>query len=912
MVKVIHKIQAEISKPNFFQAIVAKQFDSDSRFLNVTFVHEGNKIDLPNTATVTINATRNDGEKKKFAGTVNSDGTATVPLAYWMLELEGKVICDVSATDTSGRKLTTTNFTIEVERASCDSGDVSTDENYDVLLKLIEDVGKVTPDQTYDPTSTKAQSGIAVAQAVEQALKDFTPEQLQEDVAKHENILNGSAEISITDLSVYEQTVGQPNQNGAATNWVIKDTFKHIVIPVPETGCKLRMTANADANLLYCGLKSYTQPTTASSPLEYSDDAEWNKRFSLIYNNSIEKDIADDVKYILLVTLNGGLDATPSSFEIHKEANTGLVDEVNQLKIADDETKQYIDTFKAPLPLDSNGNVILPTEGSVLMFNDDGTTYYGKISNGGNSGGSDGDVDNGGGDDDGGSVSADTSPKIAEYDKRTNKQTTSEDLSTEDFTGGCVTEWYDMPDPNDIIVGSIPYNLTNIISSTVQTKDADGNLTWWDESPLFKNGSMGKSIGIYGAFTYNQFRLTLQTSYIEDSYLYWENTGDIIFAGKNTEYYGLKNIDGTPATDGTTDQIPPTEDIPSTDTTSNYGLSEEFFNAITNTIKDWQIECGGDYRKTPLVITTDQHNVTNKGIFDMLGDTLDMYSISKVVNLGDTVTTWVDADAEHLLYKDVDLEKWRESIKAIPLKKQLNVFGNHDADYLEGANNGIGRTPIGQARLYQYFPNEDVRITNNNGWFVTYDNRFNVKYVVISNFEKQTTAYGAQAPLSTEQLDFIIDEFSKDDGYDIVVLSHFPIYSTLNRVSPVGEEITDTGTYFIESANATIKDAFLNLINARKNKTSGTIKDFYNVEHSYDFSQCKNDILCGLHGHTHYDAFEYVGGMDNGLMNVSFDYFQKNYTVHFAIVDRANNQLNVWKVDDTATVNNYQIPFNKV
>ncbi len=173
MVKVIHKIQAEISKPNFFQAIVAKQFDSGSRFLNVTFVHEGNKIDLPNTSTVMINATRNDGSKEKFAGTVGSDGTATVPLAYWMLELEGKVICDVSAIDTSGRKLTTTNFTIEVEKASCDSGDVSEDENYDVLLKLIEDVGKVTPVLVYDPTSENAQSGIAVAEGIKKETSIF-------------------------------------------------------------------------------------------------------------------------------------------------------------------------------------------------------------------------------------------------------------------------------------------------------------------------------------------------------------------------------------------------------------------------------------------------------------------------------------------------------------------------------------------------------------------------------------------------------------------------------------------------------------------------------------------------------------------------------------------------------------------
>lgn len=137
MVKIIHKIQCEISKPNFFQAIVAKQFDSGSRFLNVTFANENNKIDLPKNATVTINATRTDGTEESFPGEVDNDGTATVPLTYWMLELEGKVVCDVSAIDSEGRKLTTTNFTIEVERASCNNSVAPGDESYDLVVRLV-------------------------------------------------------------------------------------------------------------------------------------------------------------------------------------------------------------------------------------------------------------------------------------------------------------------------------------------------------------------------------------------------------------------------------------------------------------------------------------------------------------------------------------------------------------------------------------------------------------------------------------------------------------------------------------------------------------------------------------------------------------------------------------------------------
>ncbi len=101
------------------------------------------------------------------------------------------------------------------------------------------------------------------------------------------------------------------------------------------------------------------------------------------------------------------------------------------------------------------------------------------------------------------------------------------------------------------------------------------------------------------------------------------------------------------------------------------------------------------------------------------------------------------------------------------------------------------------------------------------------------------------------------------------------------------------------------------LFNARKNKTSGTVTDSEGVDHTFDFSGCTTDILCGLHGHTHIDAYNYVGGTETGLMNVSFDWFDGN-TVHFVLIDRVNKKLNVWKVEgDALTCTNYQIPLDK-
>lgn len=134
MAQIIQNINVEVSKPNFFAAIVAKQYDSKSRFLKATLVHEGEKVQIPSTSTVTINAKRNNGSEKSFNGEVNDDGTVTVPLTYWMLEIEGTLKCDISIFDTDESKLTSTDFVVEVEKASCANPDVTDSEKYDVLI----------------------------------------------------------------------------------------------------------------------------------------------------------------------------------------------------------------------------------------------------------------------------------------------------------------------------------------------------------------------------------------------------------------------------------------------------------------------------------------------------------------------------------------------------------------------------------------------------------------------------------------------------------------------------------------------------------------------------------------------------------------------------------------------------------
>lgn len=143
MIEIIKELDVEVTKPNIFQALVAKQYDMNTRFLKVTLKDCGKRIDVPaiDTAKVVINAERKDGQSKGFDGVINEDGTVTVPLHSWMLELDGTVICDISVIDTAtddNKKLTTTSFTLLVEKAAYGGNDVTNDPQYDVLVSLLE------------------------------------------------------------------------------------------------------------------------------------------------------------------------------------------------------------------------------------------------------------------------------------------------------------------------------------------------------------------------------------------------------------------------------------------------------------------------------------------------------------------------------------------------------------------------------------------------------------------------------------------------------------------------------------------------------------------------------------------------------------------------------------------------------
>lgn len=182
MAKIIRDISVDVAQLNRFQAIVAKQYDKQSRFLRVQLTNQEIPISVDRNAVVTINARREDDVAKVFVGEVNDDGTVTVPLTYWMLELDGTVKCDISIIVGEDTVLTTTLFELEVQEAAADNEAISDDDDYGLLVTLIKDVqdtaDKLTKEYESSAKTMKTQYETSMQTAVQACNNAVTAVQL--------------------------------------------------------------------------------------------------------------------------------------------------------------------------------------------------------------------------------------------------------------------------------------------------------------------------------------------------------------------------------------------------------------------------------------------------------------------------------------------------------------------------------------------------------------------------------------------------------------------------------------------------------------------------------------------------------------------------------------------------------------
>lgn len=132
-------IQLDVARENKLRGIVAKQLDSNSRYLNCALMNGKTPV-LIESGTVAVNAKRMDGTSRTFAGTINENGTVRVPITNWMLAEHGLLYMSVTVYGANESKLTSTRFLLEVQEAENQDETISPDDpNVDLALQIVSD-----------------------------------------------------------------------------------------------------------------------------------------------------------------------------------------------------------------------------------------------------------------------------------------------------------------------------------------------------------------------------------------------------------------------------------------------------------------------------------------------------------------------------------------------------------------------------------------------------------------------------------------------------------------------------------------------------------------------------------------------------------------------------------------------------
>ena len=129
----------------------------------------------------------------------------------------------------------------------------------------------------------------------------------------------------------------------------------------------------------------------------------------------------------------------------------------------------------------------------------------------------------------------DTSPRIAEYDAAWGRGTETK----YSYNGWCITDWYSYDKTSESIVSIIGYIGNDNAGITFQYHNATKTQKDWY---YFNKGDQEGEQKLVGVSWPVEISFSIQQSKIKDSYVYIKNTGQILFAGKNSIYYGHKNI----------------------------------------------------------------------------------------------------------------------------------------------------------------------------------------------------------------------------------------------------------------------------------------------------------------------------------------------------------------------------------
>lgn len=236
-------IRLDLSQRSTLALTVGKQYDSKSRLLHIRVTDRGQPVQVGIDTVATANFTRADGETKAFLCTVESDSSLTVPLPAWLLELPGEGACEICLVGADDSRITSFPCKVAVNKSFYVGEDYPANDNYGILVDLLEKVGgyqvaetkRVASETTRQAAEAERQTNAASAiQNANDAASD-AKDAAQEVRDVVEKVCIDHV-IENTDISVYSGTfvsVENGKISTVANSWT--DSYERLLLTSGES-----------------------------------------------------------------------------------------------------------------------------------------------------------------------------------------------------------------------------------------------------------------------------------------------------------------------------------------------------------------------------------------------------------------------------------------------------------------------------------------------------------------------------------------------------------------------------------------------------------------------------------------------------------------------------------------------------
>ena len=137
MIDVIKTIRIDLLRKSQVRLIFATQMDVGCRKVIARISNDGDDVSFDSGTVAYANFLRPDGESGAIMCKTNTDGSVEFTIPLWALSVVGEVKCSISLFGEDKSKVTSSQFSLDVEAELYSGDDVLEDDDYPLIVSMM-------------------------------------------------------------------------------------------------------------------------------------------------------------------------------------------------------------------------------------------------------------------------------------------------------------------------------------------------------------------------------------------------------------------------------------------------------------------------------------------------------------------------------------------------------------------------------------------------------------------------------------------------------------------------------------------------------------------------------------------------------------------------------------------------------